>query len=134
MKLEFRVPFDTDLEKVRQIFKRIGKDLLQNPEVAADFLEPFKSQGVLQTDDSAFVIRGKFMSKPSRQFLIRRMVFQAVQKAFAEEGIHFADRRVTVNVPGVEHLEPEERAAVERAAASAVASAEAQKEAQAAKS
>jgi hypothetical protein len=62
------------------------------------------------------------------------MVFQAVQKAFAEEGIHFADRRVTVNVPGVEHLEPEERAAVERAAASAVASAEAQKEAQAAKS
>jgi len=123
MKLEFRVPFDTDLEKVRQIFKRIGKELLQDPEVAADFLEPFKSQGVLQTDDSAFVLRGKFMSKPSRQFLIRRMVFQAVQKAFAEEGIHFADRRVTVNVPGVERMEPEEREAVERAAASAVAAA-----------
>ncbi len=134
MKLEFRVPFDTDLEKVRKIFKKIGQDLQKDEELGPDFLQPFKSQGVLQTDDSAFVIRGKFMAKPGRQFMIRRAVFQAVQKAFAEEGIHFADRRVTVNVPGVEHLEPEERAAVEKAAASAVAAAEAQKEAEAAKS
>ena len=121
MKLEFRVPFDTDLEQVRKIFKKIGQDLIADEELGKDFLDPFKSQGVLQTDDSAFVIRGKFMAKPGRQFLIRRAVFQAVQKAFAEQGIRFADRRVTVNVPGVEHMEPKERAAVEKAAASAVA-------------
>ncbi|WP_193370512.1 mechanosensitive ion channel family protein [Pelagibius marinus] len=126
MKLEFRVPFDTDLEKVRKIFKRIGQDLLKDEEMGPDFLEPFKSQGVLQTDDSAFVLRGKFMAKPGKQFLIRRAVFQEVQKAFAEEGIRFADRRVTVNVPGAEQMEPEERAAAEKAAASAVAAAEAQ--------
>ncbi len=131
MKLEFRVPFDTDLEKVRKIFKRIGQDLLQDEELGPDFLQPFKSQGVLQTDDSAFVLRGKFMAKPGKQFLIRRAVFQAVQKAFAEEGIRFADRRVTVNVPGVEHMEPEERKAVEKAAASAVALAESEAEEQA---
>ncbi|MEO3429998.1 mechanosensitive ion channel domain-containing protein [Pelagibius sp. CAU 1746] len=128
MKLEFRVPFDTDLEKVRKIFKRIGQDLLKDEEMGPDFLQPFKSQGVLQTDDSAFVLRGKFMAKPGKQFLIRRAVFQAVQKAFAEEGIRFADRRVTVNVPGAEHMEPEERTAAEKAAASAVAAAEAEAE------
>lgn len=125
MKLEFRVPFDTDLELVRKIFKQIGQDLLQDEELGPDFLQPFKSQGVLQTDDSAFVIRGKFMAKPGRQFMIRRAVFQAVQRAFAEQGIRFADRRVTVNVPGAEKMEPEERAAAEKAAASAVAAAEA---------
>lgn len=125
MKLEFRVPFDTDLEKVRKIFKKIGQDLIADDELGKDFIEPFKSQGVLQTDDSAFVIRGKFMAKPGRQFLIRRAVFQAVQRAFAEQGIRFADRRVTVNVPGAESMDPEARAAVEKAAASAVASAEA---------
>ncbi len=124
MKLEFRVPFDTDLDKVRKIFKRIGQELLHDEELGPDFIQPFKSQGVLQTDDSAFVIRGKFMAKPGKQFLIRRAVFQRVQKAFAEEGIRFADRRVTVNVPGAEQMEPSERAAVEKAAASAVAAAE----------
>jgi small-conductance mechanosensitive channel len=124
MKLEFRVPFDTDLENVRKIFKKIGQDLLKDPELGPDFLEPFKSQGVLQTDDSAFVIRGKFMAKPGRQFVIRRVIFQAVQKAFAEEGIHFADRRVTVHVPGAEHMEQDQRTAVEKAAASAVAAAD----------
>jgi small-conductance mechanosensitive channel len=126
MKLEFRVPFDTDLDKVRKIFKKIGQDLAKDPELGRDFLEPFKSQGVLQTDDSAFIIRGKFMSKPGGQFVIRRMIFQAVQKAFAEEGIHFADRRVTVNVPGTEHMAMEERAAAERTAASAVTAIEAE--------
>lgn len=129
MKLEFRVPFDTDLERVRKIFKRIGLDLRKDEEIGPGFLQPFKSQGVLQTDDSAFVVRGKFMAKPGRQFLIRRAVFQAVQKAFAEEDIRFADRRVTVHVPGAEAMTPEERSAVERGAASAVAAAEAQAQA-----
>jgi small-conductance mechanosensitive channel len=132
MKLEFRVPFDTDLEKVRKIFKKIGQDLMADEELGPDFLQPFKSQGVLQTDDSAFVLRGKFMAKPGRQFLIRRAVFQRVQEAFAREGIKFADRRVTVHVPEVEHMSAEERAAVERAAASAVAAAQAEEEAKAA--
>ncbi|MGF1594712.1 MAG: mechanosensitive ion channel family protein [Kiloniellaceae bacterium] len=129
MKLEFRVPFDTDLDKVRKIFKQIGQDLMKDPELGPDFLEPFKSQGVLQTDDSAFVVRGKFMAKPGRQFVIRRVVFQAVQKAFAADDIHFADRRVTVHVPGAEAMTPEERSAVERGAASAVAAAEAKAQA-----
>jgi moderate conductance mechanosensitive channel len=129
MKLEFRVPFDTDLDKVRKIFKHIGQDLMKDPELGPDFLEPFKSQGVLQTDDSAFVVRGKFMARPGRQFVIRRVVFQAVQKAFAAEGIHFADRRVTVHVPGADHMGPEQRSALERAAASAVAGAEMQAQA-----
>jgi moderate conductance mechanosensitive channel len=124
MKLEFRVPFDTDLEKVRKIFKRIGQDLMQDEELGPDFLQPFKSQGVLATDDSAFVLRGKFMAKPGRQFLIRRAVFTAVQRAFAEQGIKFADRRVTVTVPGAESMEPEDRAAAEKAAAAVAAQAQ----------
>ncbi len=125
MKLEFRVPFDTDLEKVRKIFKKIGQDLMADEELAPGFIQPFKSQGVLATDDSAFVLRGKFMAKPGAQFLIRRSIFQAVQKAFAAEGIKFADRRVTVNVPGAEDMDHEERATIEKAAASAVAAADA---------
>ena len=44
MKLKFRVPFDTDVEKVRKLFKKAGQQLLEDPDVGEDFLQPFKSQ------------------------------------------------------------------------------------------
>ncbi|MEO1091447.1 MAG: mechanosensitive ion channel domain-containing protein [Pseudomonadota bacterium] len=118
MKLEFRVPFDTDIELVRRLFKQIGKDLQGHPDIGKDFLEPFKSQGVFTLDDSALVVRGKFMAKPGKQFMARREIYNAVQAAFAENGIKFADRRVTVQVADAGSLTPEEQARVVQAGAS----------------
>lgn len=120
MKLEFRVPFDTDPDRVRKIFKQIGQDLLANPDLGPDFIEPFKSQGVITLDDSALVIRGKFMAKPGKQFVARREIYSAVQRAFAEAGIRFADRRVTVQVAEGEGMTAAERARLAQAAASAL--------------
>ncbi len=98
MKLRFRVPFDTDIEKARKIIKAVGKDLLSHPEVGADFLAPFKSQGVVEVDDYGLVISTKFMCKPGRQFLIRRHAYAAVQRAFAENDIQFARPEIRVAV------------------------------------
>lgn len=39
----FRVAFDTDVEKVRKLFKKIGQEIADNPDLNADLLEPFKS-------------------------------------------------------------------------------------------
>jgi len=90
MKLKFRVPFDTDIEKLRKVLKKVGQELLEHPEVGEDFLQPLKSQGVLETDDYGLVVRAKFMCKPGSQYLIRRYAFMAVQKAFEENDIEFA--------------------------------------------
>ena len=100
MKLKFRVPFDTDITLVKKAFKRIGQELLEHPELGEDFLQPFKSQGVLEIDDSAIVVRGKFMATPGRQFMIRKEIFVRVQKAFDEAGINFARKAVVVQVEG----------------------------------
>jgi small-conductance mechanosensitive channel len=100
MKLKFRVPFDTDIEKVRKIVKKIGKSMLADPELGPNFLAPLKSQGVLSIDDSAFVMRVKFTAIPGKQFILRREVFRRIQEAFAENGIHFAPRRVIVDTGG----------------------------------
>jgi small-conductance mechanosensitive channel len=97
MKLELRVPFDTDLERVRKIIKQVGKDLMSHPEHGANFLQPVKSQGVHRMDDSAFIVRVKFMAKPGEQFTLRREVFSRIQETFAEHGIRFAPRRVIVD-------------------------------------
>ncbi|MEO1248611.1 MAG: mechanosensitive ion channel domain-containing protein [Pseudomonadota bacterium] len=102
VKLKFRVPFDTDIGKVKKIFKQIGKDLWADPDLGPDFLDPFKSQGVLDVDDSAIIVRGKFTAKPGKQFLIKREIYVRVQAAFEEAGIPFARKQVLVHIPGEE--------------------------------
>lgn len=72
------------------------------PELGQDFLQPFKSQGVLGIDDVGIVIRGQFIGKPGRQFVIRKEVFNCVCKAFEEAGIDPARRVVRVAIPGLE--------------------------------
>ena len=98
MKLRFTVPFDTDLTKVKKLFKQIGKEMVQVPEFAQDFLQPFKSQGVQEVDDVGIVVRGKFMTKPGKQFVLRKEIYQRVQKTFDANGIQFARKEVRVRV------------------------------------
>ncbi|HEY5739367.1 MAG TPA: mechanosensitive ion channel family protein [Gammaproteobacteria bacterium] len=96
MKFELRIPFETDIEKVRKIIKKIGQELIEDETFGPLLLAPLKSQGVNRMDDSALIIRCKFTAVPGQQYLIRREAFTRIQKAFEEEGIHFAPRRVLV--------------------------------------
>ena len=124
MKLKFTVPFDTDPNKVKKIFKKIGQEMMEDPLYKDDFLQPFKSQGVFDIDDVGMVIRGKFMAKPGKQFMIRKEIYNKIKAAFAEAGIDFARREVRVAIPGLEHhddLSDDEKAAVTAAAAGAAA-------------
>ncbi len=98
MKLRFRVPFDTDVDKVRKLLKKTGLELARHPDIKDDFIQPFKSQGATEADDHGFIISTKFMSKPGKQYVIRRYAFAAVQKAFQENGIEFATPKVEVIV------------------------------------
>ncbi|MEP3919902.1 mechanosensitive ion channel family protein [Ascidiaceihabitans sp.] len=121
MKLRFTVPFDSDPNKVKKIFKKIGQDLLAVEEFKDDFLAPFKSQGVLEIDDVGMVIRGKFMCKPGTQFMIRKEIFNRVNAAFASNGIEFARREVRVALPSMDNgdLTEEDKAAISAAATQA---------------
>jgi small-conductance mechanosensitive channel len=96
MKFELRVPYETDIDKVRKIIKTLGKEMMEDPVFGANMLEPLKSQGVNRMDDSALIIRCKFTAVPGQQFLIRREAFTRIQRAFEKDGIHFAPRRVLV--------------------------------------
>ncbi len=122
MKLKFTVPFDTDPNRVKKIFKQIGEEMMQIPEFAQDMLQPFKSQGVLDIDDVGMVVRGKFMAKPGKQFTLRKEIFNRVKAAFAANGIDFARREVRVALPGLDRMErltDEDRSAIAAAAGDA---------------
>jgi len=119
MKLQFRVTYDTDVQQVKKIFKQINAELMENPEIADNLLDPLKSQGVLSMEDSAMIIRAKFTAKPGEQFIIRREVYAKVQKAFDEAGIKFAHREVTVHVPEAANADDADKARISQAAGAA---------------
>ena len=106
MKLKLRLVYGTDIEKVRKLGKNLGKELASDPEIGHLFLDPLKSQGVVEMEDSAMICRVKFMTRPGDQFLARRHVYTRIHELFAREGIQFANRQVTVRVenapPGVD--------------------------------
>lgn len=99
MKLKLRLAYGTDPERVRKLVKKLGQQLLDDPEVGELFMEPLKSQGVFSMeDDSAVIFRIKFMTKPGDQFVVRKTVYAAINELFEREGIEFAHRVVTVRV------------------------------------
>jgi moderate conductance mechanosensitive channel len=93
-KLVFRVAFDTDVEKVRKLFKQIGQEIAADPELNEDLMETFKSQGIASVEDGTLLVRGKFKAKAGKQFGIRKAVLSAVQRAFRENGIQAVPRPI----------------------------------------
>ena len=132
MKLPLRVTYDTDVEKLRKLIKKLGQDLLQDPELGPKFLLPLKSQGVIQMEDSAMIVRVKFMTRPGDQWLLRNKVFARIRELFEREGIRFAHREVTVRIADHEAGKPLSEAEKEAAAAAARSAVEQQEAAAAA--
>ncbi|WP_170351803.1 mechanosensitive ion channel family protein [Ruegeria atlantica] len=123
MKLPLRVTYDTDVEKVRKLIKKLGQQLLSDPVIGDNFIQPLKSQGVIEMQDSAMIIRVKFMTKPGDQWLVRKRVYQDIRELFAREGIKFAHREVTVRLAEgkePEDLTPKQREAVTGAVQAAI--------------
>lgn len=98
MKLPLRLTYDTDPEKVRKLIKKLGTELLSHPEIGDKFMEPLKSQGVYMMEDSAMIVRVKFMTRPGDQFVARKVVYASIRELFERNGIKFANREVTVRL------------------------------------
>ncbi len=98
-KLTIRVKYDTDIDKIRKIVKKINKKLAADPEIGPVLLDKVKSQGIRDVDESGMIVRVKFKTLPGEQFVVRREVFRMIQEEFRKNGIDFAHRNVTVYMP-----------------------------------
>lgn len=126
MKLKLRLTYETDVEKVRKLIKNLGQELLEDENIGPLFLQPLKSQGVYSMeDDSAMILRVKFMTKPGDQFMVRKAVFAKIRELFEKEGIEFAHRVVSVRLDDTdkEDLSEDQKIKVAGAALSARADA-----------
>ncbi|GAB5470239.1 MAG: hypothetical protein Kilf2KO_32690 [Rhodospirillales bacterium] len=98
MKLPLRLTYNTDINKVNKLIKNLGKELMNHELIGDKFLEPLKSQGVWMMEDSAMIIRVKFMTKPGDQFQVRKIAYAEIRSLFEREGIQFASREVKVRL------------------------------------
>lgn len=64
LKLEFRVPFDTDVGLVKELVREVGEEMLRDAELAPCLLEPVKSRGVIRMEEFCMVIGVKFTARP----------------------------------------------------------------------
>jgi small-conductance mechanosensitive channel len=111
MKLEFRVPFDTDMKQVKKLVKKIGKKLLENADFGHSFIEPLKSQGVRRMEEFNMVLGVKFMTRPGEQWVIRREAYHQIRDTFEANGINLAERNVKVQVLNADKLDEETKQA-----------------------
>jgi len=116
MKLEFRVPFDTDVKLIKKLIKKVSANLMANEDYGHFMLEPLKSQGVRRMEEFNMVIGVKFTAVPGEQWTIRRDAYQQIRDAFKENGIEFAQRSVKVEVVSNRALTKEEEEAAVSAA------------------
>jgi len=66
MKLEFRVPFDTDLNLVKKLIKKVGAELKANEHYGDGIIQTLKSQGVRRMEEFNMVVGVKFMTRRGR--------------------------------------------------------------------
>jgi moderate conductance mechanosensitive channel len=99
VKFKLSLPYDTSIAQVRKIIKKVGQQLMEDPELGPDILLPVKSMGVQTVADSVMTFRVRFTARFGRQGIIQRKAFEMITDALAKKGIHYAHRKVIVEIP-----------------------------------
>ena len=98
VKFNLDFPYDAPIDKIRKVIKKVGQKMLENEEYGKDFIRPVKSQGVREISNSVMTIRVNFTAQPGTHFVIRREAYRLITEALNAQDIHYAHRKVIVDV------------------------------------
>jgi small-conductance mechanosensitive channel len=96
IKFSVKLDRETDVEKVRKLVKKVGQDMLADPELGPMFILPLKMQGIQDITETAVVVRLKFTCAPGNPTFLQRKALQRILDAFKGAGIALASNAVTV--------------------------------------
>jgi small-conductance mechanosensitive channel len=90
--VKFNLPFarNTDLEKLRKAAKKIGADMMEEPEFKAQLIEPFKMQGIADVTNNSLLVRFKFTSRPGNPNAIQNQAVTRLLGVLPELGIELS--------------------------------------------
>ena len=90
IKFNLRFARDTDLDKLREATKKVGADLMAEPDLKADILEPLKIHSVAEVADNALVVRFKLKTRPGSAGPVQDRALRQMLREMPELGIAFA--------------------------------------------
>lgn len=80
----------TDVELLRKTVKKIGTDMMEEPQFKPILIQPLKMQGVVDIKDNSLIVRFKFMARPKNPSMVQRMAVRRMYEQLPKLGIRFA--------------------------------------------
>ena len=99
-KFNIPLPIGIDSEKVRKMIKKVGEEMLADPDVGPLIIETLKGK-LYRIDPGVKIFRCKFRTAPGKQFDVRAQALKRIEAALKALGIGFADGTQTVLMPAV---------------------------------
>jgi len=93
---EIGVAYKENTDNVIEIMKKVGKEIMAEPELKSIILEEPEIFGVDKLDNSSVVIKGRIKTKPISQWRVGREYLRRIKLAFDENNIEipFPHRKI----------------------------------------
>lgn len=112
VKFNLAFALNTDVELLRKTTKKIGLEMMTEPQFQKELLQPLKMQGLVDIKDASLIVRFKFTSRPLNPSLIQRTAIRRLFETLPKLGIEFA-RPPFAALAGLGGLDPAARAAAQ---------------------
>lgn len=94
-KFNLPLPIDVESEKIRKLIKKVGDDMMADPDVGHLIIEPLKGK-LYRIDPGVKIFRCKFRTAPGKQFDVRAQALKRIEGALKAMGVRFADSAQTI--------------------------------------
>lgn len=84
------VNYNTDLDKAVSVLKRVGEEIMEDPEYKKYILEPIEVLGVDSFKEFTIIIKARIKTLPIKQWVIGREINKRIKKCFDDEGIEMS--------------------------------------------
>jgi len=90
VKFNLSFAINTDVELLRKTVKKIGLDMMNEPQFQKELIQPLKMQGIVDIKDASLIVRFKFTARPKNPSMIQRMAIRRMFDQLPKLGIEFA--------------------------------------------
>ncbi|MBS0524987.1 MAG: mechanosensitive ion channel [Proteobacteria bacterium] len=90
VKFNLAFALNTDIELLRKTVKKIGLEMMAEPQWQKELLQPLKMQGLVDIKDASLIVRFKFTARPKNPSMVQRMAIRRMYEALPKLGIEFA--------------------------------------------
>ena len=87
--MDIGVPYSEDVDRIMDIFRRIGDQIVIDPAFSEKILAPIEIPGIQELGDSAVIIRCKLKVMPMEQWPVQREFYRLTKIEFDKLGIGF---------------------------------------------